>query len=724
MPKRTLTSIAGIALLLVLGFLAVYSVMPPGVAGADAPEGEFSAARAFTYVQRVGRATHDTGSPANDSVRDYLAGELRRLGLDPQIQDAITVTKDDDGKAFGGRVRNIVAVINGTGSTGRLILMAHYDSVENGPGANDDGAGLSAILETTRALLKGPKPRNDIVLLLTDAEEACLCGAQAFVDQHPLGKGNGVVLNVEARGSSGPAIMFETSAGNADVVGVYGKNAPHPVGTSIAVEVYRRLPNDTDFSPFRDSKRFSGLNSAYIDGSYAYHRSQDLPDRMDQRSLQHHGDNLLAVARAFGAADLAGGLDKPGSSDATYFPVLGVLVRYPGMLVWPLAALALIAVLALAWLSVRRGQTSWLRILAGFGVSLVPIAVTAIAVQLWWVLLTRVQPGFANMIDPWQPVWLRWALLAIVAIVMLGWWLALRRKLDAASLSVGALAWLAVLGVLMAATVPGGSYLVAIPALAGAIAGMIQHPIAKLVAAAVAVVILAPIVTLFFPALGLATGAAAALCAVFLALALVPLADRLAAVRWCFLGAVLVAVAFTITGLVVNRPGPDQPIPSQLAYTLDKDTGTAMWASGEPNLSEFTSKYASKAGELPGFPPVKVRWVGPAQVANSLVPSQVLTSGNTLTVVPQRQLAFIYLKVEGGTIESANGQPVGSNELNFTNPPTTGLELVLSGSHKVRIIDARYGLNGLPGYGGRPVDVNAAGSHSSDLVLLAHNHEW
>jgi len=732
-PKRTLTSLLGIALLLVLGFLAVFTVMPPGVRGAGAPEGEFSAARAFTHVQRVGQATHVTGSPANDSVRDYLVSTLKGMALDPQIQDAVTVTIED-GKASGGRVRNIVAVINGTGSTGRVILMAHYDSVQNGPGANDDGAGLSAVLETTRALLKGPKPRNDIVLLLTDAEEACLCGAQAFVDQHPLGKGNGVVLNVEARGSSGPAIMFETSAGNADVVGVYGKNAPRPVGTSIAVEVYRILPNDTDFSPFRDSGRFAGLNTAYIDGSYVYHRSQDTPRRMDQRSLQHQGDNLLALTRAFGAGDLTG-MDRPGSSDATYFPALGVLVRYPGMFVWPLAALALIAVIAMAWVSVRRGQTTRLRILAGFGVSLLPVIVTVVAVQLWWALLTLIQPGFANMIDPWQPIWWRWGLLAIVATIILSWWLLLRRRLDSASLSVGALAWLALIGIVMAAVVPGGSYLVAIPALAGAIAGLIRHrrsshpptphpaaPLAKLVAAAVAVVVLAPIVTLFFPALGLATGAAPALFAVFLALALVPLADRLPAAGWCLVTAAVLAVALTATGLVVNRPGPDQPIPSQLIYALDKDTGQAQWFSGESSLSAFTSRYASQPGDAPGFPPVRVSWTGPAQVATNLTPSQVLPAGSTITLVPQRQLAFIYVKAMGGVIESANGRPVGVSELTFTNPPATGLELSLSGAMRVRVIDASYGLEGLPGYGGRPAGVAAAGSHNSDLVLVAHSH--
>ncbi|HEX6682700.1 MAG TPA: M28 family peptidase [Candidatus Limnocylindrales bacterium] len=725
MSKSTLTALAGIAALAAVGWLAVFTVMPPAARGPDAPAGEFSAGRAFAHVQQVGQTVHVTGSQANDRVRDYLAATLRGLGLDPQVQDAVTVTTED-AKASGARVRNLVTLIPGSAPTGRVILVAHYDSVQNGPGANDDGAGVASLLETARALVQGPRLRNDVVLLLTDAEEACLCGAQAFVDQHPLGQDGGVVLNVEARGSGGPAIMFETSAGNADVVGVYGKYAPHPVGTSVAVEVYRILPNDTDFSPFRDSGRFSGLNSAYIDGAYAYHRSQDTAQRMDRRSLQHHGDNLLAVTRSFAAGDLAA-VSRPGTADATYFPAMGVLVTYPGVLVWPLAVLALIAVSVLAWRSVRTGQTTWKRLLVAFGFYLVPIIFAALSMQLWWALLSRLQPGMANMIDPWQPAPGRWAVAMLVVAVMLGWWLALRRKLDTASLSVGALGWLAVFGVLMAATVPGGSYLTAIPALAGAAAGLVRHailgPLARLAAAVVAVIVLAPTAVLFFPALGLSTAAAPALMLVFLGLALVPLADRLPAPRATCLGAAVLALVLTSVTLAVNRPGVEKPVPSLLMYTLDSDTGTAMWASGESRLSEFTSRYASRSGDAPGFPVIEASWTGPAQ-PTTLPTTQVLKVGQTATLVPQRNLAFVYVKAEGATIESVNGRRAGAAELTFHNPPSTGLELTMSGQgpYTLRVIDATYGLDGLPGYGGRPAGVNAAGSHSSDLVLVARTH--
>src|SRR3954465_1153917 len=191
------------------------------------------------------------------------------------------------------RVRNVVAVLPGTDPTGRLFLTAHHDSVETGPGASDDGAGGSPLLETAPARAQGPRLRNDVVVVFTDAEEACLCGAEAFVHSHPLAAGGGVVLNFEARGTRRPPIMFEPPPGNAALTEVYADAVPDPVATSFAVEVYRALPNDTDFTPFRESGEFPGLNPAFIDGAAAYHAPQDTPDRQDRASLQGEGEDAL-----------------------------------------------------------------------------------------------------------------------------------------------------------------------------------------------------------------------------------------------------------------------------------------------------------------------------------------------------------------------------------------------------------------------------------------------
>ncbi len=340
------------------------------------------------------------------------------------------------------------------------------------------------------------------------------------------------MLNLEARGRTGPVIMFETSPENARLVEVFGEAAPHPVGTSFAVEVYRALPNDTDFTAFLD-EGFRGLNSAYLDGGAIYHTPLDTPAAMDRASLQHHGDNTLGLAREFGRIDLA---DLRAGHDATYFPVPGGLARYPGWLVLPLALLALAGVVALGWLARRRNRVTGGRLAAGFGLALVPIVVAPVGAQLLWAVIAALRPGYAELLDPYRPTWYRLAVLSLAAAVVFAWYALSRRRVGPAALAVGGLGWLALFGVLLAFLAPGGAYLATLPALAGAIGGLvalasrIDGPvpvIAVTVAAAVAVILLLPTVVLLFPALGMAMGGVAALFAVLLGLAALPVIDLL-----------------------------------------------------------------------------------------------------------------------------------------------------------------------------------------------------
>ena len=246
---------------------------------------------------------------------------------------------------------NVVATMRGSDPTGTVILAAHHDSVGMGPGAADDGAAVAALLETARALRTGGEPRNDVVLLITDGEENGLLGADAFVREHPLGDRGGVVLNFEARGVGGPSLMFETSRDNAGLVDAFTSVAPHPRGDSSMVEVYRLLPNNTDFTPFA-AGGFSGLNFAFIEGAARYHTAGDSITNLDRGSLQHHGENMLALARTLGGTDLR---SVESDHDDTYFRLLGLPVSYPNGAVWPLAVLAVLLVALLAWLARRRG---------------------------------------------------------------------------------------------------------------------------------------------------------------------------------------------------------------------------------------------------------------------------------------------------------------------------------------------------------------------------------
>ncbi|MEV4349433.1 M28 family peptidase [Actinoplanes sp. NPDC049596] len=772
--RRASAAVIAVVVFVLAGFAAARAVRPPEARAASAPAAEFSAGRAFQQVEAIATRPHPVGSAAQDTVREQLITTLRGLGLSPEVQDTVSIQGAGLSSSAGGtsfaHVRNVVTVVPGTASTGRIFLVAHYDSVQTGPGGNDDAAGTSAILETARALLAGPRPRNDVVLVLTDGEEACLCGAKAFVDQHPLARDGGIVLNLEARGSSGPAIMFETTEKNSRLVDVYG-SAPHPVGTSFAVEIYRLMPNDTDFTAFKDAG-FEGLNAAYIDGAAIYHAPGDVPGVMDRDSLQHHGDNVLSLTRTLGDRDLS----KLGSGqDATYFPAPGLLVRYPGALVLPLAVLALLAVAALAWLARRRGLITGRRLAAAAGLTLIPLLLAPALAQLLWLLLTLIRPGYAELpIDPYRPGWYRLAVVALTAAVLFAWFALFRRKVGPAALSIAGLAWLAVLGVVLAVLTPGGSYLATLPALAGAIAGsvaVVARPWLQVTAVTaggvVALVILVPTVVMLFPALGLQLGAAGAFLTVLLGLALLPAVDLIhpvpggrrgvEAARDRRLGAlptgaaVLATVVLAVIGLSADRFDAEHPAPTQLMYALDADTNTARWISDEPRTQEWTGQYVSGDlhrvdDTLPSFGPEKVR-TGPAPAASLPAPKVTLTgdtrSGGTRTMTlrlePGRQSRLVTLHVgaetpvvsaavEGQAVPVAKPATGGPWAFGFVfhAPPTGGVEVTLTvradGPVKLRAMSGSDGLTGLPGFRARPADVSAVGSHTSELLAVAKTY--
>ncbi len=784
---RVVAGIVAVAILTGVAIASVLTLLPPSPRSADAPADQFSADRAYQSVRTIGQDVHVAGSPAADRVRSFIVSRLTELGLHPQLREGIGQTDALGGPAMA-HVTNVAAVIPGTDPSGQLIMMAHYDSVQVSYGANDDGSGVASLLETARALTSAAPLRNDVLLLFTDAEEACLCGAESFVHSDPLGADGGVVLNFESRGSSGPSIMFETATGNADLVAHYAQAVPYPVATSMAVEVYRILPNDTDFTPFLDSGRFTGLNSAYIDGSAVYHSPEDRPAYMDTGTLQAHGANALALARNLGNADLAE-LGRPASYDATYFPVLGGLVQYPGYLVWPLAVLALLAAAGLLLVVHRRRGLSWTRLAAGGALMLVPLIGAAVIAQLYWMLLVAIRPGYGPMLDPWRPGWYRAAVCALVLVVTVGWYAWWRRRFGRWGLAAGGLAWLAILGVAMAALVPGGSYLAALPALFGALAGIAALLVprwwagllAPTLAGVVAVLVLAPTVLLFFPALGLATGAAAALVATLLAIAVLPVLDHLHplpvgerggvddphAARlteayssaigapaeddphppWYHragvtLVAVVLAAAFTGIGLVADRFDAAHPRPTQLMYALDADTGDAHWVSEQTDPGGWTGQYITGTTDLSAaFPLLRGELAsGPAESAELPAPTVSVdddrTEGDertlTVTIQSHRQARLLDVSLPGRDVRKATVAAgsvsrdidvgTGDFDLLFHAPPDGTIRLTFTVDHAgpvtLRVLDGTDGLSGLPGFVPRPADVGVQGSHTSELVLV------
>ncbi|HTF39151.1 MAG TPA: M20/M25/M40 family metallo-hydrolase [Propionibacteriaceae bacterium] len=411
---------------------------PPAPLPGSAPATAFSAERAAEHLQVItGDRPSPVGSNAGDRIRDYLVTQLTTLGLQVQVQAGLGIGSFGH-STVAGRVENIVATLPGRDSTGRIFLVAHYDSTFGTPGAADDKAAVAAVVETARALSTGVQLRNDVVVLLTDGEEPGLLGAAAFVAAQRNRHQTDVVLNWEATGNAGPSMLFETAPGDAELVRLYTSSALHPVGDSALAAMYEAGSQNTDFTVFKEAG-FPGLNFAFVDGTAYYHSSRDTFANLELSGVQHHGVNMLALTRALGERDLG---NVRSADDATFFTVLGRSVSYPNWLVWPLAGLAVVALAAAALLARRRGLATVPRLLIGSAAALIPLVVAPAAAVGLWSALVAIRPGYGELLmgNPYRPEPFRWALAALTATIILAWYLLLRRRVGAVALAVGALA--------------------------------------------------------------------------------------------------------------------------------------------------------------------------------------------------------------------------------------------------------------------------------------------
>ena len=126
---------------------------------------------------------------------------------------------------------------------------------------------------------------RDLIVLFPDGEEDGFHGSHLFVNEHPWARDVGIVLNFDARGNSGPSIMFETSEENGWLISQFAQAVNQPLATSLSMDIYQVLPNDTDLTVFKRAG-MGGLNFAFGSGLAYYHTADDTPANLDQRTLQ------------------------------------------------------------------------------------------------------------------------------------------------------------------------------------------------------------------------------------------------------------------------------------------------------------------------------------------------------------------------------------------------------------------------------------------------------
>lgn len=317
------------------------------IAGCSREAEIFSVRNARAHVEMLAGTigSRPTGTEAHARARAYIIDQLRIFGYQVRVQET-DARRPELGRT--ARVANIIGVLPGTRQEA-VGLVSHYDSRGDTPGAADNAFGVAVSLEAARLIAATADRQWTTYVLVTDAEEDGLLGAAAVMTDPQVSERLSAYINLEATGSAGPVALFETGPGNDWLVSQWARGSARPRGGSYAIEIYRRLPNDTDFSILKRHE-VPGLNFAAIGDSYSYHTARDTPERLSTRALSDAGENVVAIVKGLQQADITTRTDREG----TYFDIGGTVgVTYGAAAGWITSALAVLLGV-LAWLRITR----------------------------------------------------------------------------------------------------------------------------------------------------------------------------------------------------------------------------------------------------------------------------------------------------------------------------------------------------------------------------------
>jgi Zn-dependent M28 family amino/carboxypeptidase len=283
---------------------------------------------------------------ANTDVKIPVIGVTKSIGVQLRVQPGRTTIKlIASSQSF--KARNVIAQTKTGSPTDVVMAGAHLDSVPEGPGINDDGSGVAAVLETAVQLGNSPKVHNAVRFGFWGAEELGLIGSRDYVGSLNLDalKDIALYLNFDMLASPNPGyftydgdqslpadargqpVVPEGSAGIERTLVAYLKSAG-------------KTAQDTSFDGRSDydgftlagipaGGLFSGAEGKKSDeqtklwGGTAnepfdpnYHQKTDTLDHIDRTSLGINGAGV-AYAVALYAQDLSGRNGVPIMADRT-----------------------------------------------------------------------------------------------------------------------------------------------------------------------------------------------------------------------------------------------------------------------------------------------------------------------------------------------------------------------------------------------------------------------
>ncbi len=594
--KKSYSSILSVLFILgLLGFIFI-TMMPQWTSEDDVPLADFSTTRALEQVKNIAQKPHFVSSQNHDLVANYLIKELQNMGLETAVQEGYSFS--DWGTLT--KCKNILARIKGGNSNKALLLLSHYDSAPHSysHGASDDASGVATILESVRAFTYDKKQhKNDIIILFTDAEELGLNGAALFVTKHPWAKDVGLVLNFEARGSSGPSYMLmETNGGNAGLVKEFAAaNVKYPVSNSLMYSIYKRLPNDTDLTVFREQGNIQGYNFAFIDGHYNYHTAQDDIDHLSKKSLMHQGKYLMPLLDYFSNADLN---TTKTTEDDVYFSIPFTFISYPFSWVLPMVIIALVLLFLLIFVGIGKRILFLPEMARGFIPFLGSVIISGAITFLGWKLLLLIYPQYNDLLNGFTyngHDYIAAFTLLSLAICFAFYQIFSFKKVTMSHSVAPIFFWILINGLLVF-FLKGAGFLI-IPVFAGLlmltsfVLTQKSKWILNLFLSIPALLLIAPFIQMFPIGLGLKVLFGTAILTVLTFGLLLPVFGSFKRKGMTSLILLVLSIGFFAKAHYYSGYELGKAKSNSLVYILDADTNKASWATYDTNLDDWTKTY-------------------------------------------------------------------------------------------------------------------------------------
>ena len=256
--------------------------------------------------RRVGTAGHD-------AARDYLLDRLGSLGARP-FEGAAELCHTYT--AAGQRFDNLIGVVPGTGRAAPpIVLGAHYDSVLDGPCANDNAAAVAVALRVAEHFAAAPL-RRDLVVALFDAEEppyflGAEMGSNRFVSEVLRGSQVHLAVILDLIGHPvsvpgmpiDPLLLFVVGAETNPALPGALKQLDLPVVPTR----WERVGDFSDYSAFREA----GSPFLFFSGGEwpDYHTHGDTTDLVDLDKLQRLATSLITVLQRADQAEIGAVID-------------------------------------------------------------------------------------------------------------------------------------------------------------------------------------------------------------------------------------------------------------------------------------------------------------------------------------------------------------------------------------------------------------------------------